>query len=48
MTCHEVLPGLSVGDAASAMYPYVAAFELVVNVTREVPFSKLLTDDQTL
>lgn len=42
----EVVKNLFVGNAASAMYPQVAKYDVIVNVTREVPFSKLLRKDQ--
>lgn len=42
----EVVRNLFVGNAASAMYPEVAQFDVIVNVTREVPFSKFLHKDQ--
>lgn len=46
MVAHEVVTDLHVGDASAALQPDVDAFDVIVNVTREVPFSKLLRPDQ--
>lgn len=35
----EVVPGLFLGNASAAMFPEVARYDVLVNVTREVPFS---------
>lgn len=40
--CNEVIPGLFVGGEKAAMAPDVHMFRGIVNVTKEVPFSKLL------
>lgn len=41
----EILPNLFIGDASAAMAPDVHIFQVIVNVSREVPFSKLLEAD---
>lgn len=41
----EILPNLFIGDASAAMAPDVHKFQVIVNVSREVPFSKLLEPD---
>lgn len=41
----EILPNLYIGDASAAMAPDVHMFRVIVNVSREVPFSKLLEPD---
>lgn len=46
MPADAVCDNLFLGDAASSMAPDVAAYDLIVNVTREVPFSKCLRSDQ--
>lgn len=38
----EILPNLFIGDASAAMAPDVHMFQVIINVSREVPFSKLL------
>lgn len=43
----EVVRNLFVGNAASAMYPEVTQYDVIVNVTREVPFSKFLRKHQS-
>ncbi len=42
---NEILPNLFIGDASAAMAPDVYEFKVIVNVSREVPFSKLLEPD---
>ena len=39
----EILPNLFIGDASGAMAPDVDNFQVIVNVSREVPFSKCLS-----
>lgn len=46
MPAEQVRPGLFLGDAAASMAPDVHAYDLVVNVTREVPFSQCLRPGQ--
>ena len=41
----EILQNLFIGDASAAMAPDVHKFQVIVNVSREVPFSKLLEPD---
>ena len=41
----EILKNVFIGDAHDAMYPNVSKFRCVINVSREVPFSKLLRKD---
>lgn len=41
----QILPNLFIGDASAAMAPDVHIFQVIVNVSREVPFSKLLEVD---
>lgn len=36
------MPNLFIGDASAALAPDVHIFQVIVNVSREVPFSKLL------
>lgn len=42
----EIVPDLFLGDASAAMFPEVARYDVLVNVTREVPFSKCLSKHQ--
>ena len=46
MPAEQVSQGLFIGDAADSMAPEVHDYDLVVNVTREVPFSKCLRPGQ--
>lgn len=48
MPAELVWQGLFLGDAAASMAPDVLAYDLIVNVTREVPFSKCLRPDQRI
>lgn len=42
----EVIANLFLGDFTSALHPDVSRYDTILNVTREVPFSKLLQDHQ--
>lgn len=48
MPASRVVGNLYLGDASSSMAPDVHAYDLVVNVTREVPFSKCLDPFQAV
>ena len=48
MSNQHVVDGLYIGDEHSAMQPDVAVFDVILNVTHEVPFSKCLRADQTI
>lgn len=44
-SCSEVVPGLFVGSEKAAIMPDVEKFKSVINVTKEIPFSKCLESD---